>query len=83
MSAHALKTVQVRLKLVSNEGYFTSDVKTVFRLYLPYDCSGVTEKYHKVLPAHDLQAVRLKLMSVSIAGRFTLEAETVSRPYLP
>jgi hypothetical protein len=43
LPAHALQPVRVRLKSVSNEGHFTLEAETVFRPYLPYDCSGVTE----------------------------------------
>jgi hypothetical protein len=57
LTAHALQALQVRLKSVSNEGHFTFEAETVFRPYLAYDCSGVTEKYHIVLPAHALQGV--------------------------
>jgi hypothetical protein len=41
--AHAQKAVQGRLKSVSSDGHFTVEAENIFRLYLPCDCSGVTE----------------------------------------
>jgi hypothetical protein len=43
LTAHALQAVQVRLKVVGNEGDFTPVVETVFCPYLPLDCIGVTK----------------------------------------
>jgi hypothetical protein len=77
LSAHALQAVQVTLKSVSNEGYFTLDANTVIRPYLPAHCCGVTEIYHVALPAHSLRAVHVRLKSVSNEGHFTLEAQSV------
>jgi hypothetical protein len=82
LPAHALQAVQVTLKLASNEGHFTLEAETVFRPYLPYDSSGVTEEYHMVLPAHVLQAEQLRMKSVSNEEHFTLEVKKVLHPYL-
>jgi hypothetical protein len=35
LRAHALQSVQDRLKSVSNGGYFILESQTVFRLYVP------------------------------------------------
>jgi hypothetical protein len=43
LPTHALRAVQVRLKSVGNEGYFSLEAEKVFRPYLPSDWSGVTE----------------------------------------
>jgi hypothetical protein len=83
LPAHAVKSVQVYLKAVSNEGHFTLEVETVFRPYLPYDWSGVTEQYQMVLTVPGLQAVQDMLKSVSNKAEFNLEDERVSCPYLP
>jgi hypothetical protein len=42
LPAHVLQVVQVTLTSVSNEGHFSLEAQTVFRPYLPKDCSGVT-----------------------------------------
>jgi hypothetical protein len=81
--AHALRAVQVWLKAVRNEGHFTVEGETVFRLYLTWDCSGVSQKYHVVLPTRALRAVQVRLMAVSNEGHFTLRVETVFRPIFP
>jgi hypothetical protein len=80
---HALQTVQVRLKSVSNKGHYSLEAETFSHPYLPLHCSGVTETYHVALPVHALQIVQVRLKSVSNEGHFTLEAEAVFGPYLP
>jgi hypothetical protein len=35
LPAHALRAVQVRLELVSNEGHFTLEPETIFRPHPP------------------------------------------------
>jgi hypothetical protein len=81
--AHAVHAVQVRLKSISNEGYFTLEAETVYRVCLPSNCSGVTEICDMALPAHVLQAVQVRLKSLSNEGYFTLDAETVFHSYPP
>jgi hypothetical protein len=80
LPAHALKAVQIRLKSVSNEGHFNHEVERVLRLYLPYDCSGVTEEYHMVFSAHAIQPGQIRLKWNSNEGDLTREVETVFRP---
>jgi hypothetical protein len=82
LAAHALLPLQVRLKLVSNEGHFTLDAKTVFRPYFLSHCSGVNEICHFPLPAYALRAVQVRLKSVRNEGHFILEAEKNFLPYL-
>jgi hypothetical protein len=43
LTAHALQALEVRLRSVRNKGHFTVEAETLFRPYLAYDCSGVTE----------------------------------------
>jgi hypothetical protein len=59
LPANEQKSVQFKFKSVGNEGHFTTNVETVFRLYLPKDCSGFTEKGHIVLSLHALQQCTL------------------------
>jgi hypothetical protein len=61
LPACALRAVEVRLKLVSNEGHFNLDGETGFPPYLSSHCSGVTEICHVALPAHALRAVEVRL----------------------
>jgi hypothetical protein len=61
---HALPQVPVRVKSVSNEGHFTFEAETVFRLHLPSHCSEVTKIGHMVLPELPLRAVKVRLKSV-------------------
>jgi hypothetical protein len=82
ITAHALLAEKIRLKSVSNERHFTLEAETVFRLYLAWHCSGVTQIYHMRIPAYALLAVHVRLKSVINEGHFTLEVEGVSRPYL-
>jgi hypothetical protein len=35
LPGHRLQAVEDRLTAVSNEGHFTQEVETIFRLYLP------------------------------------------------
>jgi hypothetical protein len=62
--AHVLQALQLRLKSVCNEGHLILEAETVFRPYLHWDYSRVTEYYHVVLPALALQAVQIALKSV-------------------
>jgi hypothetical protein len=82
LPAHALRTLQVRVKSVRNKGHFTLDAETVVFPSVPSHCSGVIEIWHMALPVHALHAVQVRLMSVSNEGYFTLAAETVFRPNL-
>jgi hypothetical protein len=52
LPAHALQIMQVRFMLVSNEGHFTLEAKTVFRPYVFSHWSWVTDICHMALPAH-------------------------------
>jgi hypothetical protein len=46
LPAHALRVLLVRVNSISNEGHFTLEGETVFRLYLLSHFSGVTEMCH-------------------------------------
>jgi hypothetical protein len=46
LPARDLRAVRVRLKSVSNEGLFTLEAETVFRLHLHAHCSRVTNMPH-------------------------------------
>jgi hypothetical protein len=72
LNVHALRAVQIRLKLVSNEGHFTPEAETVYRPYHPSHCNGVTEIGFVVLPAHALRAGAVRLKTDSNEGHFTL-----------
>jgi hypothetical protein len=82
LSAHALGTVPVSLKLVSNERHFTLEAEAVLHSYLPSHFRRVTEIFSIERPVHALRAVRVRLKSVSKERQFTLDAETVFRPYV-
>jgi hypothetical protein len=82
LTAQAQETFKVTLKAVSKEGQFTLEVERVFRPYLSWDCSGVTEKLYMVLRANVLQGVQVRLSSFRNEGHFTLQGQTVFRPYL-
>jgi hypothetical protein len=75
VTPHALQAVQVRLKSVSNEGHFTLEAETVFRMYLLTNCCGFTEISHIALSTNLLQEVQFMLKSVSNERQFTLKAE--------
>jgi hypothetical protein len=47
--AYSLRSVEFRLKSVSNEVGFTLEAETVFRPYLPSHCCGVTEICHNAI----------------------------------
>jgi hypothetical protein len=51
VTPHALQAVQVRLKSVNNEGHFTLEAETVFRMYLLTNCCGFTQISHIALYA--------------------------------
>jgi hypothetical protein len=58
---------------VSNEEHFQLKAETVFRLYLNWNCSGVTEICHMALPAQALRAVHVWLKSVINEANITRE----------
>jgi hypothetical protein len=68
---HELRAVLGRLKSVSNEGHLTLETERVFRLYLPYDCSGVTEICYLALAADAIPAVQVCLKSAINEVQFT------------
>jgi hypothetical protein len=82
LRAHHTEAVQVGLKSVSDERYFTSEAEAVYRLHLASNWSGATVTSCVAPPANALQAVKVSLKSVSKEGHFTLDNETVFRPYL-
>jgi hypothetical protein len=77
-----LRAVEVGLKSVSNEGYFTLEAERVSRPCHPLHWSGVIERCHMALPEHALRAVQCRLKSVSNEGQFTLDSESFLRPLL-
>jgi hypothetical protein len=68
---------------VSNEGYFTLEVETVFPPYLPSQSSGVNYICRMALSAHASLPLEVMLKSISNEGYFTLQAETVLHPSQP
>jgi hypothetical protein len=62
---------------VGNEGDFTREHETVFRLYLVSHSSAVNKMSNLEVGTHALQAVRVWLKSVAKEWHFTREHETV------
>jgi hypothetical protein len=77
LSTHALQSLQVWSKLVSNEGHFILDAETVFRPCAASHSSGVTETANRAFPACVVQALQVWSKSVRKEGHFILQAETV------
>jgi hypothetical protein len=82
LEKHIGYAVQVWLKSVSNEWYFTLEDQTVFRPYLAFRCSGMNETSKFTLHTDELPTLQVGLISVSKEGYFSLDAVGVSRPYL-
>jgi hypothetical protein len=68
LRAHALQSVQVRFKSVTNEGRLTHEAKIVIRLDLPSHFYGVTEICNEALTAHASRPEQVRLKSSSNEG---------------
>jgi hypothetical protein len=74
--SHAVQTLQVMLKTVKKEGYFSREAENFCLCISPLHFSGVSEIRHMVLPPHETRAVSLG-WNPSLR-----KAERVLRPYL-
>jgi hypothetical protein len=72
---HALRSIEGRLKSVSNEGHFTAGAEIVFRPYFPTHCSGVAETCHMSPYTQALRTQQVSFGSVSNEGHFTTVTE--------